>query len=198
MKIFGISGSPRLQGTHYAVNYALNYLKEKDETVEIKYTPLHKKDIKFCIHCDYCVKKREGCIFKDDMEEIYENLKWADGIIIGSPIYQGNISGQLKTMMDRCRAIVAQNPKVLSGKIGMGLTIGGDRNGGQEVGLRTIHDYYLINEMIPTGGGSFGANLGATFWSKDRGKKGIEEDEEGLRTLRKTLNRFYKLLKNNK
>lgn len=49
--------------------------------------------------------------------------------------------------------------------------------------------------MIPVGGGSFGANLGATFWSKDRGKKGVEEDEEGLRVLRKTLNRFYEVLK---
>jgi multimeric flavodoxin WrbA len=100
--------------------------------------------------------------------------------------------------MDRCRAILAKNPKVLSGKVGMGIAVGGDRNGGQEIGLRTIHDFYIINEMIPVGGGSFGANLGATFWSKDKGKEGIMEDEEGLRVLRKTLNKFYHILSKNK
>ena len=199
MKIFGISGSPRLKGTDYAVNYALNYLKDKG--CEVSYFSVARKEIKFCIHCDYCVRKKEGCIFKDDMEEVYRGLKEADGIILGSPIYQGNISGQLKTVMDRCRAIVAQNPKVLQNKVGIGLTIGGDRNGGQEIGLRTIHDFYTISEMIPVGGGSFGANLGGTFWSKDKGKEGIEEDKEGLRSLRKTLNRLYNtinLIKNNK
>jgi multimeric flavodoxin WrbA len=192
MKIFGISGSPRLQGTHYAVNYALDYLKEKG--CEIKYFSVARKEIKFCMHCDYCIRKKEGCIHKDDMNEVYENLIWADGIIMGTPIYQGNITGQLKTVMDRCRAIVAKNPKVLNGKIGMGIAVGGDRNGGQEIALRTIHDFYIINEMIPVGGGSFGANLGATFWSKDKGKDGIMKDDEGLRVLRKTLNKFLNIL----
>ena len=196
MKIFVISGSPRLQGTHFAVNYALNYLKEKG--AEVRYFSVSRKTINFCLHCDYCVKKKEGCIHKDDMEEVYENLIWADGVIIGTPVYQGNVSGQLKTLMDRCRAILAKNPKILRGKVGMAIAVGGDRNGGQEIALRTIHDFFIINEMIPVGGGSFGANLGATFWSKDKGKKGVEEDEEGLRVLRKTLNRFYEVLKEKK
>ena len=193
MKIFGISGSPRLQGTHYIVNYALDYLKEKG--CEVRYFSVARKDIKFCIHCDYCIRKREGCIYKDDLEEFYKNIQWADGIIIGTPVYQGNITGQLKTLMDRCRAIVARDPKILKNKVGMGIAIGGDRNGGQEIALRTIHDFYMINEMIPVGGGSFGANLGSTFWSKDRGKEGVIEDDEGLRSLRKTLKRFLDTLK---
>ncbi|ADG12870.1 NADPH-dependent FMN reductase [Methanocaldococcus infernus ME] len=192
MKILGISGSPRLEGTHYLVNYSLNYLKEKG--AEVRYFTVHKKKINFCRHCDFCVKKREGCVFKDDMEEVYKALEWADGVIIGTPVYQGNVTGQLKTLMDRLRALVAKNPKVLSGKVGMGIAVGGDRCGGQEIALRTIHDFYLINEMIPVSGGSFGANLGATFWSRDRGEEGVKEDEEGMRSLRKTLNRFYKTL----
>ncbi len=193
MKVFGISGSPRNQGTAFAVNYALKYLEDKG--VEVRYFSVRGKKINFCIHCDYCIKKKEGCIHKDDMEEVYKNFEWADGIIIGTPVYQGNVSGQLKVLLDRLRALVARNPKVLKNKIGMCLAVGGDRNGGHEIALRTIHDFYLINEMIPVSGGSFGANLGATFWSKDEGKRGVENDEEGLKTLRKTLKRFYELLK---
>ncbi|MCD5425145.1 MAG: flavodoxin family protein [Methanosarcinaceae archaeon] len=191
MLVVGISGSPRLKGTHYAVNYALEFLKDKG--CEIKYLTVARKTIKFCIHCDYCVKKREGkCIHKDDMAEFYEYLSIADGFILGTPVYQGNISAQLKAVMDRCRAIVAKNPKVMAGKVGMGIAIGGDRSGGQETALKTIHDYYMISEIIAVAGGSFGANLGACFWSKDKGKEGIIEDEEGLRSLRKTLKNFYK------
>jgi len=44
--------------------------------------------------------------------------------------------------------------------------------------------------MIPVGGGSFGANLGGTFWSQDRGAEGVSEDSEGMRSLRRTLKKL--------
>ena len=43
--------------------------------------------------------------------------------------------------------------------------------------------------MIPVSGGFFGANLGATFWSKDT-LEGVKGDEEGFRSLRKTVRKF--------
>jgi multimeric flavodoxin WrbA len=194
MKVFGISGSPRLGGTHYAVNYALDYLKEKG--CETRFFSTRGKAINFCIHCDFCVRERKGCVHKDALQEFYESMMWADGVIIGTPCYQGTLSGQTKTMMDRCRAILAKDPYILKGKIGMGLAVGGDRNGGQEIAINAIHNFFIINEMIPVGGGSFGANLGATLWSHDKGKEGVEADEEGMRTLRKTLKRFNAMLEN--
>jgi hypothetical protein len=48
--------------------------------------------------------------------------------------------------------------------------------------------------MIPVSGGFFGANLGATFWSKDT-LEGAKEDEEGFRSLRKTVKRFAETLR---
>jgi len=192
MRILGVSGSPRLQGTHFAVNHALEMLREKG--CEARYYSVSGKDIKYCTHCDYCVRTKEGCVFKDDVQKFYDELTWADGVVLGTPAYQGNVSGQLKTVMDRCRAILAKDPTALRGKVGMGIAIGGDRNGGQESALRCIHDFYIINEMIPVGGGSWGSNLGATFWSQDKGKIGVEEDAEGMRTLRKTVKRFYLVL----
>lgn len=62
--------------------------------------------------------------------------------------------------------------------------------GGQEPAIQTILNFYVINEMIPVGGGSFGANLGGTFWSQDRGAEGVSEDPEGMRSLRKTLKKL--------
>ena len=192
MKVFGISGSPRQGGTDYAVGYGLNYLKEKG--CETRYFSARGKDIKFCIHCDYCIKNLKGCVHKDALLEFYDGMVWADGIIMGTPCYQGALSGQLKTMMDRCRAILAKDPLLLKGKAGMGLAVGGDRNGGQELALTTINNFYIVNEMIPVGGGSFGANLGASLWSHDKGAEGTAADEDGLRTLRKTLKRFHEMM----
>ena len=128
------------------------------------------------------------------MPEFYDGLEWADGIIIGTPVYQGNLSAQTKTMLDRCRAVVAKDPDILRNKVGAALAVGGDRVGGQEIDFQSIHHFYIISEMIPVGGGSFGANLGGTFWSQDRMAEGAAEDEEGLRSMRKTMNRMMKTL----
>ena len=192
IKIFGVSGSPRKGSTDYIVNEALKYLEEK-YGAETRYFPARGKHLNFCIHCDYCIRERSGCIHKDDMPEFYDGLEWADGIIIGTPVYQGNLSAQTKTMLDRCRAVVAKDPDILRNKVGA-LAVGGDRVGGQEIALQSIHYFYIISEMIPVGGGSFGANLGGTFWSQDRMAEGAAEDEEGLRSMRKTMNRMMKML----
>jgi len=193
IKIFGISGSPRKGSTDYIVNEALEYLEEK-YGAETRYFSARGKHLNFCIHCDYCVRERSGCIHKDDMPDFYDGLEWADGIIIGTPVYQGNLSAQTKTMLDRCRAVVAKDPDILRNKVGAAMAVGGDRVGGQEIALQSIHHFYIISEMIPVGGGSFGANLGGTFWSQDRMAEGASEDEEGLRSMRKTMNRMMKTL----
>lgn len=73
--------------------------------------------------------KKEGCIQKDDVQEIYPKLEWANTWVLGSPVYQGQISGQLKAILDRCRAVVAKNPKVFENKVGAAIAVGGDRNG---------------------------------------------------------------------
>jgi len=47
--------------------------------------------------------------------------------------------------------------------------------------------------MIPVSGGFFGANLGANFWTKDT-LEGVKLDEEGFRSLRKTVKRFSEFI----
>lgn len=108
-------------------------------------------------------------------------------------MYNGSISGQLKTFLDRCRALVAKSPRALENKVGAGVAVGGDRLGGQELALLTIHSFYLANKMIPISGGPFGANLGGTVWSRDFGKEGAQKDAEGLRTVRRTVSRLMEL-----
>ncbi|MGB3459389.1 MAG: hypothetical protein WBB08_08875 [Halobacteriota archaeon] len=88
----------------------------------------------------------------------------------------------------------ASNPHALREKVGVVVADGGDRIGGQELAIRSIVDFYLINEMVPVGGSPFGANLGATFWSKDKGADGVKVDKEGLKSLYKTLDQLMEVL----
>ncbi len=192
LKLFGISGSPRKAATDYIVREALRYASE-NYPVETSYFSAMGKKLNFCIHCDFCIKNRKGCVHNDDMQEVYEKLKWADALIIGTPVYQGMVSGQTKVIMDRCRAIAAQDLHFIMNKPGAALAIGGDRIGGQEPSIQAILNFYVINEAIPVGGGSFGANLGGAFWSKDRGAEGAKEDEEGIKSMRKTVNRLINM-----
>ena len=187
--LLGICGSPRKQGTEFAINYALNYAAEKFG-FETDFWTIRNKDIKFCIHCDYCIREKKGCVHKDDLQELYPKLERAKFLLLGTPVFQGNLSGQLKTVMDRCRALVAKNPGVFKNKIGMALAVGGDRCGGQEIAIRSILDFFQQNHIISVSGGAFGANLGASLWTKDKGKEGIEQDEEGLRSIRKVIKRL--------
>ncbi len=192
IKLFGISGSPRKASTDYIVREALRYAEEKFGA-ETEYFSARGKQINFCIHCDYCIREKKGCIHNDDMQEVYEKLRWADAIIIGTPVYQGTLSAQTKAIIDRCRAIAAQEPDFIKHKPGAALAVGGDRIGGQEPAIQAILGFYIINEALPIGGGSFGANLGASFWSKDKGAEGAKEDEEGLKSMRRTIDRLVKL-----
>jgi multimeric flavodoxin WrbA len=186
MKVVGICGSPREQATSHVLKEALKMLGEKG--FETQYWTIQGKNVGFCRHCDFCLKNKV-CAIKDDIAELIAQLKDADGIIFATPIYNGAVSSQTKTVMDRFRAAVAADKDFFLGKIGMGIALGGDRAGGQELALTQIHTFLILNGAIPVSGGFFGANLGASFWTQDT-LEGVKADEEGFRSLKKTVKRF--------
>jgi len=189
--IVGICGSPRQQATEHILKEALRLLEEQG--FETRFFTVRGKRIGFCTHCDHCLTHKE-CVFKDDMQKVYALLRKAKGVIIATPVYNGGVSAQTKAVMDRCRAVVAADKNFFKHKVGMGIALGGDRAGGQEAALQQIITFYILNGMVPVSGGFFGANLGATFWTKDT-LEGVKQDEEGFRSLKKTVKRFAEFLK---
>jgi multimeric flavodoxin WrbA len=188
--ILGVSGSPRPKSTEYVCKKALEQLEWLGyETV---YWSVMGKKLNFCTHCDHC-KKGEGCVFNDDMNTLYPLLEEAEAYVFATPVYDGNVSGQLKTVMDRCRALFTRNHKVFRYKPVITIAVGGDRVGGQEPAMQQIASFFVMNGGVPVSGGSFGANLGAAFWSKDT-LEGVMEDEEGFRALTRTVRHLDKYL----
>ena len=191
MLVIGICGSPRQEATEYVLTEALDILEKQG--FKTKLWTVRGKEIAFCTHCDYCLVNKY-CVLQDDMQELYVLLTEATGIIIATPVYNGGVSAQIKAVLDRTRAAVASDENIFKGKIGMGIAVGGDRAGGQELALMQIHMFYILNGMVPVSGGYFGANAGATFWSKDT-LEGVKQDKEGFRSLKKTLKKFAEHVK---
>lgn len=194
VKILGISGSPRKAATYYAVEEALKAAAETGG-VETEFISLKGKKINFCLHCDYCLRNKSYCLQKDDMTEIIDKMAAADGFIIGSPVYDGSMSGQLKTMLDRLRPMYMVYDNGLRNKVGGAIGVGGDRNGGVESTIKGIMDFYHIFEVITVGGICPGGNFGGTIWSQDRRAQGAKDDLYGLETVRKLGRRVAQVTK---
>ena len=76
----------------------------------VDFITLQDKEIKFCKGCLAC-QKISHCVINDDTIEITEKMKNADVIAFASPIYYYEMSGQLKTMLDRANALFASDYK---------------------------------------------------------------------------------------
>ncbi len=70
----------------------------------VEFVSLKEKEIKFCIGCLSC-QKTHKCVLKDDMADLIGKVQNADVIIFATPIYYYEMSGQLKTFLDRCNPL---------------------------------------------------------------------------------------------
>jgi len=107
MKIIGFIASPRKQGnTAWIVNKTIEGAKEQGtETQSWHFSDL---DIKPCQGCLCCHKQGDrGCVINDDMQKLYDAIEQADAIVLGSPIYMGQMSAQAKIFTDRLFAQIS-------------------------------------------------------------------------------------------
>lgn len=82
----------------------------KDSGNNVEFISLKDKDIKFCKGCLAC-QKLGHCVINDDSIEIVEKMKNADVIAFSTPIYYYEMSGQLKTLLDRGNSMFSSDYK---------------------------------------------------------------------------------------
>ncbi len=99
------------------------------------------------------VVKRVGEVTGDD-------LFASDALIVGSPVYWSNMSGEVKTFFDNWQFKFGVFPEFkMRNKVGAAFATGGQVSGGKEVTMLTILAAMLGNQMIVvSGGGAFGAS----------------------------------------
>ncbi|MBR3303167.1 MAG: flavodoxin family protein [Bacteroidales bacterium] len=78
--------------------------KAASRDIEVKMIRLYSLDYKGCMSCMACkIKGRASnvCKYKDNLTPILEEIAQADGLVLGSPIYFGNITGQMQAFLER-------------------------------------------------------------------------------------------------
>jgi multimeric flavodoxin WrbA len=96
MKTLIFIGSPRKKGNTASLVEEL--VKRLDG--ETKIVSAYYCNVKPCIDCRYCWNE-PGCAVKDEMQQIYDDIQEADNIVIASPMYFSELTGQLLAVMSR-------------------------------------------------------------------------------------------------
>ena len=77
---------------------------------QVELISLRGKEIKFCVGCLAC-QKVGACVFKDDVPAIMESVLNSDVVCWATPIYYYEMSGQMKTLIDRMNAMYPKDYK---------------------------------------------------------------------------------------
>ncbi len=175
MKTLLINGSPRENGNTF---YMLNVLREKLTSggVEVEIYQLGGKAVKGCAACLMCAKNTDKrCIIKaDPVNEIIEKILESDAVVIGSPTYFGNVTTEVKALIDRAGLVGMVNGGLFKHKIGAAVVA--VRRAGSVEAFHAINNLFHLNQMIIPGSG---------YWTVGYGLKPgeVAEDAEAMKTL---------------
>lgn len=75
---------------------------------DVQFLSLKEKEIKYCIGCLSC-QRSGSCVIKDDVAGILEIVRKAEVIVFATPIYYYEMSGQMKTLLDRLNPLYASD-----------------------------------------------------------------------------------------
>lgn len=175
MRVLSVNGSPRKQGnTHIMLHRVCESLSDAGAEIEEVY--LHGMDLSPCAACMRCVEINDGHCHgeDDDCNELIEQSRAADVILLGSPVYFGSMTGQIKAYMDRVGFVSRVGDGFLRRKIGAAVVPA--RRAGELLTFAELNMWFLINGMIVPG---------STYWNVGHAMKEgeIMDDTEALSTL---------------
>ena len=104
-KIIVIDGGPRKTfNTASMLQKFAEGASSVSSEIEVKTVRLYDLDYKGCMSCMACKIKNKAsnvCKFKDALTPVLEEIAQADGLVLGSPIYFGDVTGQMRTFLER-------------------------------------------------------------------------------------------------
>ena len=103
MKAVAINGSPRKNwNTDMLLQQALKGAADAGaETEMIQLSELTFSGCRSCFACKINEAETGRCMWKDDLQPVFDKILSADAVFMGSPIYLGNVSGMMYCLMER-------------------------------------------------------------------------------------------------
>ncbi len=193
MKVIAFNGSPRKEGnTYQALKLVCDELEK--EGIETEIIQVGSQDIRGCMGCNQCFKKRDGkCVIKTDYVSLWiEKMKQADGILLGSPVHYSAVAANMKAFLDRAFYVAGANDSMFRHKVGASV-VAVRRSGGLPT-FNELNHYLNYSEMILAT---------SNYWNVIHGTRpgDIHQDEEGvqiMRVLGKNMAWILKLVENGK
>ena len=102
MKVIALNGSSRLIGN--TSNLLAEFLDELEkEGIETEMVQLYDHEFQPCNDCRSCEMRGDGrCIMEDDdMNDILDRMRAADGVVLAAPAYAGGVPGAMKIFLER-------------------------------------------------------------------------------------------------
>lgn len=173
MKVLGIGGSPRRGGnTDLLLDSVLEGAASAGASVEkIVLNDLVYRPCQECGGCD----KTGRCVIGDDLAPVYRKFAEADIVVAASPIFFGDVSAQLKSMIDRfhCKWVAGHvlKKRALPRKKRKGALIcasGGDNKKFFENARNTVKRFFNIMDIEYAAGLFFASMDKASQIGKNR------------------------------
>lgn len=184
MKVLLINGSPRREGnTNAALNEIAQQLAKNGIDSEIVWIGV--KPTRGCIGCAKCRENGKGlCAFNDDVcNEVIQKMKECDALVVGSPVFYGQPTGQVLSLQQRMLFAGSAN---FANKPAAVVCV--CRRGGASAAFQTLQmPFQMVNMPIVT----------SQYWNiaYGRGEGEAAQDVEGLQTMRTLANNMSWLLK---
>ncbi len=176
MKVVAFNGSPRGEGNTARLLREVCGALER-EGIETETVHIGGRTIRGCTACMKCAENLDGrCIIENDIvNDCIAKMAAADGIIIGSPTYFADINPETKALIDRAGFVSGANAGMFARKVGAAVVA--VRRAGGIHALDSINHLFGISQMF---------TVGSSYWNLGMGLAPgeVEEDEEGLATMR--------------
>lgn len=143
-KAICIIGSPRSRGsTACLVDRVIDGMKATG--IEVDRLPLGAMTIGPCRGCRAC-EDTGRCVQRDDMDRLIGGILESDVVVLASPSYWGDVTGQMKVFIDRslplCNAKTGETP-VPAGKVGIALAIRAGRSKEENEHIVDTFEHYF-------------------------------------------------------
>lgn len=181
MKIVGICGSPKKEGSTTLVGLKKAMAQIEEQGLDTEIIELSQYEMSGCDACGDC-KKTGYCSINDEFSsKVFNILNDPDvkGFIFASPVYFGGVTSQMKTLIDRC-VVFRRRGFDWENKVAGVLTIGNSRNGGQELTAMDLVAFALIHGMVVVPDASPTSHFGGILHAGCEG--GVHNDEIGIQT----------------
>ena len=175
MKIVIVNGSPRKNGATAEILFEMYRQLEQYDNVEVEMVHVADLELKYCAGCEICYKKG-ACIYQDDLEKLSQKILDADGVILGSPTYASNVSGQMKVVVDRGHFVMEQ---LLYGKYVVSV-VTYENYGGKDCAK-------VLNRLLTYSG----ARLSGAIVAQSRFHSRMLQDARLSGKVQKVVNQFY-------